>query len=61
MSYPQSSDIREAEARAICAEDELSALRRDIREFQKWLSEPIRGPIIFRSEVVEELNAILAP
>lgn len=62
MSYPRSTseDPRETEARAIAAEDELTALRRDIREFQKWLSEPIRGPIIFRSEVVEHLDQILA-
>lgn len=61
MEYPtDGEDIRDLEARATTAEDELTALRREIREFQAWLSEPIRGPIVFRSEVVEHLDAILA-
>lgn len=52
--------IADLEARADLAEDELKVLRNGIREFQLWLREPVRGPIIFRSEVVEHLEAILA-
>lgn len=52
--------LSDAEARADVAEDELSAIRRGIREYQEWLRNPVRGPIIFRSEVIERLSQILA-
>lgn len=45
---------------AIANGQDLSALRRDLREFIAWLNEPTRGPVIFRSEVVERLSQILA-
>jgi hypothetical protein len=52
--------IADLEARADLAEDELTAIRNGIRELQNWLKNPVRGPIIFRSEVVEHLDQILA-
>jgi hypothetical protein len=52
--------LADAEARADLAEDELTAVRNGIRELQNWLREPVRGPIIFRAEVVERLSEILA-
>jgi hypothetical protein len=46
---------------ALANEQELAAMRRELREFIAWLNDPVRGPIIFRFEVVEHLQAILAP
>jgi hypothetical protein len=60
MGYPKFSSDDENEARAIAAEDELTAIRKGVRELQAWLKEPVRGTVIFRSEVVELLDQILA-
>jgi hypothetical protein len=60
MNRQAEEALADAEARADCAEDELTALRKEIREYQAWLSNPVRGPITFRSEVVERLDEILA-
>lgn len=50
----------EYEDRAYACEDELSALRRALWEYQEWLASPTRGPVIFRAEVIERLSEILA-
>jgi hypothetical protein len=54
----ESSDS-EFEDRAYSCEDELSEIRRSLREYQRWLADPTRGPVIFRAEVIERLNLIL--
>jgi hypothetical protein len=45
--------------RAMLAEDELSALRRAIREYREWLLSPDRGPVIYRRTVSDSLGDIL--
>lgn len=65
MGYPKFSSDDEEErdewrGRAITAEQDLDLVRRDIRELQAWLKEPVRGTVIFRSEVVDLLDQILA-
>lgn len=47
--------------RALCAEQDLTEIRTGIYDFVEWLREPDRGPVIFRSEVVERLMTILGP
>jgi hypothetical protein len=67
-SYPDSEpepitdvdDAYEWRDRALATESDLDALRIDLRDFIAWLESPDRGPVIFRSEVVERLNQILA-
>jgi hypothetical protein len=47
--------------RADAAENDVIYLRRCLSEYIKWLADPIRGTVIFRSEVIERLKEILAP
>lgn len=45
--------------RASAAEQDVIDMRQSMRDYIAWLKEPTRGPVIFRSEVVERLEAIL--
>ena len=59
MGYPGFQN-KEIEARAIAAEDELSAIRGAIRFYQRWLADPTHGGlVIYRREVIERLSQIL--
>lgn len=59
-SFPDSDgDGCEYIDRALCAEQEYGLVRAELLGFIQWLEEPIRGPVIFRYEVVERLSQIL--
>lgn len=65
-SYPDSEPEHDGDgcewiARAELAEQEYALVRAELQGFIQWLAEPTRGPVIFRSEVVERLCQILAP
>lgn len=66
MSQPEdfitdADDAYEWKDTAITNGQDLTAIRRDLREYVKWLADPVRGTVIFRSEVIERLKQILAP
>ena len=39
--------------------EDIQYIRASLKEFIEWLNAPTRGPVIFRSEVIERLSAIL--
>lgn len=65
MGYPTYRHKGESESgdeyrdRANAAEADLFNTRSELWEFIQWLSDGTRGPVIFRSEVVERLSQIL--
>jgi hypothetical protein len=47
--------------RAEAAEADVICMRRYLWAYVKWLSDPVRGPSIWRAEVAAHLREILAP
>lgn len=53
-------DLNEYRNRAHMAENELSALRQDLRAYVRWLNDPTHGGrVIYRSDVADRLSQIL--